>query len=118
MFKIPSCTGIETEPQPIKFAWPNIDQRIKELQGADWGYYRCPQSQAEAAAFYRQKMPTPPYNMVETNWVARAEGTVGVYFNAAMNGWSYLWIVPVPGDGQSAYIIIAQNSTPLPGGCG
>jgi hypothetical protein len=116
-FKIPSCKGIEVQSQPLKFAWPNIEQRIKELEGASWGYYRCPQPQKEAAAFYRALMPKPPYNMVETNWVERAEGSVGVYFNAALNGWSYLWIVPVPGDDQSSYVIISQSDSPLPGGC-
>lgn len=106
LLRIPKCDGIEVQEKPIIFSWPNIETRIKELGDALWGYYGCDQPQAEVGAFYREHMPEPPYNNQETNWVERAEGSVGIYFNSA-NAWLYIWIVPQPNDPQKTYIIVA-----------
>ena len=104
--RIPKCDGIEVQEKPIIFSWPNIETRIEELGDALWGYYSCDQPQADVVAFYRAHMPEPPYNNQETNWVERAEGSVGVYYNSA-NAWLYIWIVPQPNDPQKTYVIVA-----------
>jgi hypothetical protein len=106
LLRIPKCEGIEVQNKPIIFRWPNIETRIKELGDALWGYYSCDQSQAEVAAFYREHMPEPPYNNQESNWVERAEGSVGIYFNSA-NAWLYIWIVPQKNDPKKTYVIVA-----------
>ncbi len=104
---IPRCDGIQILDQPVKFVWPNVEQRLKDLEGSDWGYYRCPRPVAEISAFYREQMLKPPYNMRETNWVDRSEGTLGVYYHTARQTWTYMWVVPRPGDLQASYVIVA-----------
>lgn len=108
---LPKCEGIQILEEPVKFAWPNIEERIKELEGALWGYYSCEGPQVDVAAFYRVQMPKPPFRMYETNWVIRSEGIVGVYYNGA--SWTYLWVVPHPGNAQKSYVIVAQSLDPL-----
>jgi hypothetical protein len=107
--QIPRCDGIRVVHQVITFAWPNIEKRIKQLKGADWGYYACPQSPAQVGKFYRERLPKPPYNQGETNWLVRREGTVGVYYSYATQQWLYVWIVPQPGT-QATYVVVAQSS--------
>jgi hypothetical protein len=106
LLRIPKCEGIEIQEKPIVFSWPNIETRIKELGDALWGYYICDQSQEDVVAFYRANMPEPPYNNQETNWVERAEGSVGIYYNSA-NAWLYIWIVPKTDDPEKTYVIVA-----------
>ena len=113
---LPKCDGIQVLDEPMKFDWPNIDERLQELEGALWGYYSCPGPQVEVAAFYRSQMPKPPNNMDETNWVERAEGSVGVYYNGAST-WIYLWVVPQPEDAQKSYVIVAESLDPVQGQC-
>jgi len=113
---LPKCDGILVLDNPVKFDWPNIDERLQELSDALWGYYSCPGPQAEVAAFYRNQMPKPPNNMDETNWVERAEGSVGVYYNGAST-WIYLWVVPQPEDAQKSYVIVAESLDPVQGQC-
>ena len=79
LLRIPKCSGLEVQEHPIVFSWPNIE----ELGDALWGYYGCDQPQAEVVAFYKAHMAEPPYNNQETNWVERAGGSVGVYYNSA-----------------------------------
>ncbi len=107
---IPRCEGIQVRDKPVEFAWPNIEQRMKELEKSYWGYYSCPQSPATVSAFYREQMPRPPYNKDETNWVDRPEGTLGVYYNDASQIWIYMWVVPQPADASSSYVIVALTS--------
>ena len=117
--KLPKCDGIQVLDGPIKFDWPNIDERLQELADAQWGYYSCPAPQAKVSAFYREWMPKPPTNMYETNWVERAEGTVGVYYiyKGATLNWIYLWVVPQSDNPQESYIIVAQSTEPVIGEC-
>ncbi len=107
----PRCDGIQILDQPVKFVWPNVEQRLKDLEGSDWGYFSCPRPVAEVSAFYREHMPTPPYNMNETNWVDRSEGTLGIYYHTARQTWTYLWVVPQPGGLQTSYVIVAQTAS-------
>jgi hypothetical protein len=102
LLRIPKCAGMEVQEHPIVFSWPNIE----ELDDALWGYYGCDQPQAEVVAFYKAHMAEPPYNNQETNWVERAGGSVGVYYNSA-RAWLYLWVIPQPGDPQKSYVIVA-----------
>ncbi len=108
---IPRCAGIQISDQRIKFLWPNVEQRLKDLEGSDWGYYRCPRPVTEVSAFYREQMPKPPYNWNETNWVDRAEGALGIYYHTARRTWTYLWVVPQPGDLQASYVIVAETAS-------
>ncbi len=113
---LPKCDGIEIMDNPIKFEWPNIELRIKELEGSVWGYYRCPGSQADVAAFYREQMPkSRPTIYYETNWVERKEGAVGVYYDGV--NWIYLWVVPQPDNTQMSYVIVSQSNVPVIGDC-
>lgn len=108
---IPHCDGIQVLAQPVKFVWPNVEQRLKDLEGSDWGYFSCPRPVAEVSAFYREQMPQPPYNLNETNWVDQSEGTLGVYYHAARRTWTYAWVVPQPGNLQASYVIVAQTAS-------
>lgn len=108
---IPRCDGIQILDQPVKFVWPNVEQRLKDLEGSDWGYFSCPRPVAEVSVFYREQMPKPPYNLNETNWVDRSEGTLGVYYHTARRTWTYIWVVPQPGDRQASYVIVAQTAS-------
>ncbi len=113
---LPKCGGIVILDDPIKFEWPNIELRIKELEGSVWGYYRCPGSQKEVAAFYREQMPKArPTIYYETNWVERKEGAVGVYYDGV--NWIYLWVVPQPDNTQMSYVIVSQSNVPVIGDC-
>jgi len=102
---IPQCTGLEVQESPIAFSWPNIEQ----ITDATWGYYSCDQSQAAVAAFYKAQLPEAPYDYLETNWVERGDGTVGVYYVLA-GTWMYIWMIPQPGDPQRSYVIVAISS--------
>ncbi len=115
--KLPKCDGIQVLDNPVKFDWPNIDERLQELSDAQWGYYSCPAPREEIATFYRERMPKPPINMIETNWVERTEGSVGVYYNGSTTVWTYLWVVPQPEDAQKSYVIVAQALEPVQGEC-
>lgn len=108
---LPRCTGIQILAQPVKFDWPNVEKRLKDLEGADWGYFSCPQPAAEISAFYREQIPKPPYNLKETNWVDRSEGALGIYYHDARLTWMYVWVVPQPGNAQAAYVIAAQTAS-------
>ncbi len=105
--RIPHCNGIEIR-DPFTFNWPNLAERIRELNTNLWGYFACNQSPSDVAQFYRADMPKPPYNMQETNWIDRKEGSVGVFYNSAY-AWIYLWVIPQPSDPQASYVIIAQS---------
>jgi hypothetical protein len=115
--KLPKCDGIQVLDNPVKFDWPNIDERLQELSDAQWGYYSCPAPREVVASFYRERMPKPPTNMIETNWVERQEGSVGVYYNGSTTIWTYLWVVPQPEDSQKSFVIVAQALEPVQGEC-
>ncbi len=104
----PRCNGMQVLTDPIRFNWPNIDQRIRELEGSFWTYLACEQLQPEVASLYRAQLPNPPYNLHEMNWLERNEGTVGIYFTRA-GTWKYVWIVPQPEDPQKSYVIVAES---------
>ena len=67
------------------------------------------QPQGAATAFYRAQLPEAPYDYLETNWVDRAEGSVGVYYVSA-GTWLYIWMIPRPDDPQRSYVIVALSS--------
>jgi hypothetical protein len=115
--KLPKCDGIQVLDNPIKFDWPNIDERLQELTDAQWGYYSCPGPGEEVATYYRERMPKPPFNQIETNWVERTEGSVGVYYNGSTTIWTYLWVVPQSQDTQQSYVIVAESLEPVQGEC-
>jgi hypothetical protein len=115
--KLPKCDGIQVLNVPIKFDWPNIDERLQELTDAQWGYYTCPGPRADVASFYRELMPKPPFNQIETNWVERTEGSVGVYYNGSTTIWTYLWVIPQPETAQKSYVIVAESLEPVQGEC-
>ena len=104
---IPRCDKVKILDQPVKFAWPNVEKRIKALEGSEWGYYSCPQTQDAVSTFYREGMRKKPYSMGETNWVDRPEGTLGVYYHSRSRVWIYLWVVPQPADVRASYVIVA-----------
>ncbi len=108
----PRCEAMQVLSNKIKFDWPNIDQRIRELQGSHWTYLSCEQPQVEVAALYRKQLPQAPYNLHETNWIEREEGSVGIYYTRA-GTWDYVWIVPQPNDAHTSYVIIAESFTAL-----
>jgi hypothetical protein len=105
---LPKCDGIQILDNPVKFDWPNIDERLQELSGAQWVYYSCPEPREKVSTFYREWMTKPPSTMIETNWVERSEGSVGVYFNGSTSLWTYLWVVSQPEDAQKSYVIVTQ----------
>jgi hypothetical protein len=109
--QIPHCESIKMLDQPIKFSWPNVDQRIKDLQGSAWGYFSCAQAPSAVSAFYREQILKPPYNRQETNWIDRSEGTLGIYFQTGSQNWLYMWVVPQSNDKQKAYVIVAVTSS-------
>jgi len=115
--KLPKCDGIQVLDDPIKFDWPNIDERLQELTDAQWGFYSCPGPREDVATFYRERMPKPPFNQIETNWVERTEGSVGVYYNGSTTIWTYLWVVPQQADSQQSYVIVAESLEPVQGEC-
>lgn len=106
---IPSCDGVEILDDAIDFEWPNLQQRITELEGSDWGYYSCDLPYEETAAFYRANAPKPPYLLSETNWVVIPQGSLGVYFHPVRQTWIYLWIVPQSADSGKTYVIAAYS---------
>jgi hypothetical protein len=111
---LPHCDGYKALKDPVPLIWPQAEDRIKELEGSSWHYYSCPQPQATVAKFYRENMTKPPYNMNETNWVEREEGTLGVYFFSPSGDWTYLWVIPQSTDPQATYVLIAQNGGEQP----
>ncbi len=115
--KLPRCDGIQILDTPVEFDWPNIDERLQELSDAQWGYYICPGQKEDIATFYRERMPKPPYNQIETNWVERTEGSVGVYYNGSTTIWTYLWVIPIANDAQKSYVIVAESLEPVQGEC-
>ncbi len=106
---MPSCNGIRTLPQPAVFSWPNLDRRRRQLTGSNWGYFTCMQTPDAAARFYRERLTKAPYQMKEISWVARREGTLGIFHNPYSYTWIYLWVVPQPGSPQNAMLVVAQN---------
>jgi hypothetical protein len=105
---IPDCDGIVILEQPIALVWPKAEQRLKELETAQWGYYRCLQAPAEVSAYYQRETPRPPYNLRETVWVEVTEGTLGLYYHSAFQIWVYLWVLPDPDEAQSALVLVAR----------
>jgi hypothetical protein len=59
--------------------------------------------------FYRERLTRAPYQMHEVSWVARREGTLGIFSNSYSYTWIYLWVVPQPGTPQNALLVVAQN---------
>jgi len=106
---IPSCSGIKTLSQQVAFPWPNIDRRKRQLLGSNWGYFTCNQPADAVSRFYRDRLPKAPYQMKEVSWVARREGTLGIFHNPYSFTWVYLWVVPQPGAPQNALLVVAQN---------
>jgi hypothetical protein len=106
---IPQCSGMEVLEKPIVFSWPDISTRIQELGEAQWGYYSCDLLQADASGFYKKQLTDSPFNYLETNWIDRKEGTVGVYF-VSSSTWMYVWVVPQPGDPGRSFVIVALSS--------
>jgi hypothetical protein len=106
---MPACDGLEILAAPVKFEWPNINQRLEELAGSQWGYYRCPAPVADVAAFYKRTLPQSPYGMRETNWVDISDGSLGLYYHPAYQLWFYVWVVPPPGSQLSAYVIVSRS---------
>ncbi len=104
----PHCDGMQALTGPVKFAWPNLDDRMQDFVRPWWSYFSCDEPAGEISALYRQALPKPPYNMAETNWLERPEGTLGIYFSQT-GEWDYIWIVPQPADPQKAYIIVAET---------
>ncbi len=108
----PHCEGMRSLENAVEFSWPNINERIHQLEGSHWTYIACEQPQAEVAALYRKQLPQAPYNLHETNWIERAEGSVGIYYTRA-GAWDYVWIVPQANDTHTSYVIIAESFTAL-----
>ncbi len=91
--------------EPFKFAWPSIEK----IMEPGWLYYRCATSPAHLEALYREQMTEPPYNWLEAAWVVRAEGTMGVYFQATREGWLYLWILADASSVETSTLVIAER---------
>ncbi len=104
----PVCKGMQKLKDPIEFDWPNLREHIDEFIGTAWEYYACEQPAAEVAQLYRQQLPLAPYNLEETNWLERQEGTLGIYFSQT-GAWNYVWFIPQPGDPQKSYVIVTES---------
>jgi hypothetical protein len=114
LVNVPKCDGLEVLEEPVFFSWPNIESHLEKLEtdGALWGYYLCNLLQSDAAAFYRAQLSKLPYRYMETNWVDRTEGSVGVYYVWEAT-WMYVWTVPVQNEIGKSYLIIAISSSQL-----
>lgn len=105
---LPHCDGMQELKNAVQLDWPNLEQRKQEFISTAWQYYSCEQPPAQVAALFRQQLPKPPYNMQETNWLEREEGTLGIYFSQT-GLWHYVWFISQPGDSQKSYVIVAES---------
>ena len=105
---LPHCEGLQKLKEPVKFDWPNLNDHMEQFIGTAWEYYACEQAPADVARLYREQLPEPPYNLQETNWLERQEGTLGIYFSQT-GLWTYVWFIPQPNDPQKSYVIIAES---------
>jgi hypothetical protein len=109
LVNIPACAGLQVLDEPVTFSWPNISSRMEEIGSAQWGYYHCDQTQSEAAAFYKENLTKPPYRYLESNWVEREEGVVGVFY-VWEGTWMYVFIVPYPGQPEKTLVAVAISA--------
>ncbi len=105
---LPHCAGMQELKDAVQLDWPNLEQRKQEFISTAWRYYSCEEPPAQVAASFRQQLPKPPYNMQETNWLEREEGTLGIYFSQT-GLWHYVWFISQPGDPQKSYVIVAES---------
>jgi hypothetical protein len=102
--QLPHCNGLRRVPE-FRFEWQNYEKRMKQLKGSEFLYFTCQQLPATASDFYRSKLNKPPYNLGEVNWVARREGTLGIYYDYATKTWTYLWVVPSAVANESRVVV-------------
>ncbi len=107
---IPTCEGEAVLKERPDFQWPNLEQHIKDLAGSNWGYYSCTEPQKALSTSFRAKLVKPPYNLQETNWIDRSEGTLGVFYDSLAQSWSYFWIVPQAADANQSFVVLAVTS--------
>lgn len=119
MSLFPPCGEIKFLDEPVVFDWPNIQQRLKELEDGDIGYFTCPQPPDEVYPFIETGIVKPPYNFTEINRVERPQGTLDLYYHSAMGTWLYVWVVPMPGDAQTSLVVVAESDASefTPGEC-
>ncbi len=119
---VPACLGVKSLEQEIDFSWKEHDaadwKRVK-THGTrqQWTYFRCGQPVVAASAFYRQIMPSAPYNWYEDHVEEYSEGTLLVYNNSpepTVPGfrWVYLWLFPVASDSQVSDLVAAWFDKP------
>ena len=114
---VPACKDAQSLDQPIRFTWAGIEDIVQNAPETNWTYYRCGQSRATLAAFYRQWLPEPQYHWTEYHWEERAQATLGVYFYSTStpgvpNRWLYLWFVPDKTADQVSYLVAAWSDVP------
>ncbi|HEX9076744.1 MAG TPA: hypothetical protein VF932_13245 [Anaerolineae bacterium] len=104
---VPACMGAENLDQPVRFTWAGIEEFTRDAPPENWTYYRCAQTPAAAAGFYREQLVTSPFNWQERHWFERPEGTQGVYFHQASERWVFIWFLPDPSAEQSSLLVVA-----------
>lgn len=110
---VPPCPHIEKLAAPLDFAWPNKEEALEKLADYNWGYYRCPMTQAELLSFYRTNMPKPPYLWREVNHADHLGGIVVLFYQAYAVTWMYIWMLPDPANNTS-YLVIARGDPGTP----
>ena len=104
----PPCTGLQALKDPVQLSWPNLNDQMEQFIGSEWQYYSCEQPPSEVAKAYRDQLTKAPYNLQETNWLERDEGTLGIYF--AQSGlWYYMWFIAQSDNAHRSYIIVAES---------
>ncbi len=104
----PACTGMQNLQDPVEFDWPNLKASMEQFIASAWQYYSCDQPPADVIAVYRDRLGKPPYNLWESNWLEREQGTLGIYFSES-GLWYYVWFLPQPGDPAKSYIVVAES---------
>lgn len=119
---VPACNGIQSLDQQFKLPWDKwdpakLDRVIKHSLWNNWTYYRCAQSMTAVAAFYRQWMPTPPYNWYEDSFEEHVEGTLAIYNDSKVSAiagyrWVYLMFIPDGTNASSSFMAVTWWNAP------
>jgi hypothetical protein len=110
---IPHCPGLQDLGYVLEFDWPDIETALEKLEDYNWGYYSCLLSQPELKAFYREKMPKPPYLWQEVAWVEHGDSTGALFYHSVFRSWIYIWMLPQAGS-QNSHLVIAKGDPGMP----
>jgi hypothetical protein len=113
---VPACPGAQDLDQPIELSWTGMEDVRQSTPELNWTFYRCNESQATVAAFYRRWMPEP-YRWVHTYSEKRTDANLDVYFYSTGTSnvpsrWLYLWFLPDAPAKQNSYLVSAWWEAP------